>query len=55
MNSGENTSDFERQNAIGKATNKTQAVVENDVTHAKMRELNLCSRFLESVTSEASI
>ena len=34
----ENTSDFERQNAIGKATNNTQAVDVIDVTHAKMWE-----------------
>ena len=33
----ENTSDFERE-AIGKATSKTQAVDENDVTHAEMME-----------------
>ena len=34
----ENTSDFERQNAVGKATNNTQAVDENDETEAKMME-----------------
>ena len=34
----ENTSDFERQNTIGKTTNRAQAVYENDVTHAKMME-----------------
>ena len=34
----ENTSDFERQNTIGKTTNITQAADENDVTHAKMME-----------------
>ena len=32
------TSDFERQNTIGKTTNSAQAVDENDVTHAKMLE-----------------
>ena len=34
----ENTSDFKRQNTIGKTTNSAQAVDENDVTHAKMVE-----------------
>ena len=34
----ENTSDFERQNTIGKTTNSAQAVDENDVKHAKMME-----------------
>ena len=34
----ENTSDFERQNAIGKATSNTQAVDKTDVTHTKMME-----------------
>ena len=34
----ENTSDFGRQNAIGKATSNTQAVDETDVTHTKMME-----------------
>ena len=32
------TSDFERQNTIGKTTNSAQAVDENDVTHAKILE-----------------
>ena len=36
----ENTSDFERQNTIGKTTNSAHAVVENDVTHAKMMEFD---------------
>ena len=35
----ENTSDFERQNTIGKAMNSAPAVEENDVTHEKMMEL----------------
>ena len=51
----ENTSDFERQKAIVKAKNNTQAVDENDVTYLKMMESNICSRIQESVTSEASI
>ena len=34
----ENTSDFERQNTIGKATNSAPAMEENDVTHEKMME-----------------
>ena len=34
----ENTSDFKRQNTIGKTTNSGQAVDDNDVTHAKMVE-----------------
>ena len=33
-----NTSDFERQNTIGKTTISAQAVKENDVTHANMME-----------------
>ena len=37
----ENTCEFERQNAIGKATNNTQAADENDVTNAKMMEFKL--------------
>ena len=37
----ENTSDFERQNAIGNATNYTQAAEENDVTHAKMMQFEI--------------
>ena len=41
----ENTSDFERQNTIGKTTNSFQAVDENDVTHAKMMEFE---RLLEA-------
>ena len=32
----ENTSDFERQNMIGKAMNSAPAMEENDVTHEKM-------------------
>ena len=36
---GENTSDFERQNTIGKPMNSTPAREENDVTHEKMMEL----------------
>ena len=35
----ENTSDFERQNAIGKPMNSVQAQEENDMTHEKMMEL----------------
>ena len=35
----ENTSDFERQNAIGKPMNSVPAQEENDVTHEKMMEL----------------
>ena len=34
----ENTSHFEKQNATGKMINNTQAVDENDVTHAKIME-----------------
>ena len=34
----ENTSDFERQSANGKATSNTQAVDENGATQAKMME-----------------
>ena len=36
---GENTSDFERQNAIGKPMNSVPAQEENDTTHEKMMEL----------------
>ena len=36
---GENTSDFERQNTIGKPMKSTLAMEENDVTHQKMVEL----------------
>ena len=36
---GENTSDFERQNTIGKPVNSTPVPEENDVTHEKMMEL----------------
>ena len=36
---GENTSDFERQNTIGKPTSSAPALEENDVTHEKMMEL----------------
>ena len=36
---GENTSDFERQNTIGKPMNSISALEENDVTHEKMLEL----------------
>ena len=32
---GENTSDFERQNTIGKPISSTPALQENDVTHGK--------------------
>ena len=35
----ENTSDFERQNAIGKAMSSVPAPEENDMTHEKMMEL----------------
>ena len=35
----ENTSDFERQNTIGKPTSSTSALEENDVTHEKVMEL----------------
>ena len=31
----ENTSDFERQNTIGKAMNRAPAMEENEVTHEK--------------------
>ena len=34
----ESTSDFERQNTIGKAMNSAPAMKENDVTHKKMIE-----------------
>ena len=34
----ENNSDFDRRGANGKATSNTQAVDENDVTHAKMMD-----------------
>ena len=34
----ESTSDFERQNTIGKAMNRAPAMAENDVTHEKMME-----------------
>ena len=36
---GENTSDFERQNAIGKPMNSVPAQEENDMTHEKVMEL----------------
>ena len=36
---GENASDFERQNAIGKPTNNVPAQQENDTTNEKMMEL----------------
>ena len=36
---GENTSDFERQNPIGKPMNSAPAQEENDMTHEKMMEL----------------
>ena len=36
---GENSSDFERQNAIGKPTNSVPAQEENDTTNEKMMEL----------------
>ena len=36
---GENTSDFERQNTIGKPMNSTPALEENDVTHENTMEL----------------
>ena len=36
----EDTSDFERQNTIGKTTNSVQAVDGNGVTHAKMMEFD---------------
>ena len=35
----DNTSDFERQSAIGKPMNSVPAQEENDVTHEKMMEL----------------
>ena len=34
----ENTSDFERQNTVGKAMNSAPAMEENDVTYEKMME-----------------
>ena len=34
----ENTSDFKRQNTIGRAMNSASAIEENDVTHGKMME-----------------
>ena len=37
----ENTSDFEKQNAIGKPMNSVPAQEENDLTHEKMMELEL--------------
>ena len=36
---GENASDFERQNTIGKPTSSSPALEENDVMHEKMMEL----------------
>ena len=36
---GENTSNFERQNTIGKPVNSTTALEESDVTHKKLMEL----------------
>ena len=36
---GENTSDFEKQNAIGKPMNSVPVQKENDTTHEKMTEL----------------
>ena len=36
----ENTSEFEKQNMIGKPMNSTAALDENDVTHKKMMELD---------------
>ena len=36
---GENTSDFERQNTIGKPMNSTPALEENYVAHENMMEL----------------
>ena len=36
----ENTSDFERQNTIGKARNSAPAMEEIDVTHGKMMKLD---------------
>ena len=36
---GENTSDFERQNKIGKPMNSAPNLEENDMTHEKMMEL----------------
>ena len=36
---GENTSDFERQNTIGKPMSSAPAQEENDITHEKMMEL----------------
>ena len=35
----ENTSDFEKHNAIGKPMNSVPAKEENDMTHEKMMEL----------------
>ena len=35
----ENTSDFERQNTIGKVMNRVPARGENEVTHEKMMEI----------------
>ena len=37
----ENTSDFERQNTVGKAMNSAPAMEENDVTYEKMMEFEL--------------
>ena len=37
----DNTSDFEKQNAIGQTINNTQAVEQNDVTHSKKMECEL--------------
>ena len=42
----ENTSDFERQNTIGKAMNNVPAIEENDVTHEKMMEFEPSVRSL---------
>ena len=50
----ENASDFERQSAISKTTNKAQAVDEDDVTHAKMIEFQPCWKLRESAIFGAS-
>ena len=51
----ENSSDFERQNTIGKTTNSVRAVEENDVMHAKIIEFEplpeaLGERILRSIS-----
>ena len=50
---GENTRDFERQNTIGKPTNSTTALEENDVMHENMMDWswNLCLKLRANATS----